>query len=54
MTDSEEIRDRIGNQVDAIIDGGVCGLEPTTVLDLSGETIAVLRQGKGDVSTLVS
>jgi tRNA threonylcarbamoyl adenosine modification protein (Sua5/YciO/YrdC/YwlC family) len=53
MTDPEEIRDRIGNQLDAIIDAGVCGLEPTTMLDLSGDSVLVLRQGKGDVSTFV-
>lgn len=53
-TDPEEIREQIGNQVDAIIDGGACGIEPTTVLDLMGDTVAVLRQGKGDVSALVS
>ena len=34
---------------DLIIDGGSCGLEPTTVIDLSGESPVVLREGKGDV-----
>ena len=47
MTDPEDIRDRLERQVDAIIDGGNCGIEPTSVLDLSGEEVAVLRQGQG-------
>ena len=53
MTDPEVIRDRLERQLDAIIDGGVCGLEPTTVLDLSEGAVSVIRQGKGDVSALI-
>ena len=37
---------------DVIIDGGYCGHEPTTVIDLSGEVPLVVRQGKGDISFL--
>jgi tRNA A37 threonylcarbamoyladenosine synthetase subunit TsaC/SUA5/YrdC len=47
--EAEAIRDILGHQVDLIIDGGSCGLEPTTVVDLSGESPVVIRQGKGDV-----
>jgi len=50
LTDAEEIRERLENQVDAIIDGGSCGLEPTTVIDLSDGDVTVLREGKGPVS----
>jgi len=50
LTDAEDIRDRLERQVDAIIDGGACGIEPTSVLDLSGDEVAVVRKGKGDVS----
>jgi tRNA threonylcarbamoyl adenosine modification protein (Sua5/YciO/YrdC/YwlC family) len=50
LTDPIEIEDRIGNQIEAIIDCGPAGLEPTTVLDLSKGTIDVLRVGRGDVS----
>lgn len=50
LTDPYEIRDRIGHAVDAIIDGGHCGLEPTTVVDLTGPTPRVVRAGKGDPS----
>jgi tRNA threonylcarbamoyl adenosine modification protein (Sua5/YciO/YrdC/YwlC family) len=53
MTDPESIRERLERQVDAIVDGGVCGLEPTTVLDLSEGVVTVVREGKGDVSELV-
>ncbi|MFQ5488697.1 MAG: L-threonylcarbamoyladenylate synthase, partial [Gammaproteobacteria bacterium] len=52
LTDPEEIRERLEKQVDVIIDGGYCGHEPTTVIDLSGETPVVLRHGKGDISFL--
>ena len=50
LSDPEEIRSRVENLVDAIIDGGACGVEPTSVVDLSRGEIAVLRKGKGDVS----
>jgi tRNA threonylcarbamoyl adenosine modification protein (Sua5/YciO/YrdC/YwlC family) len=47
LSDPEDIRDRLGNQVDAIIDGGSGGIEPTTVVDLTGPAPAVIRQGLG-------
>jgi tRNA threonylcarbamoyl adenosine modification protein (Sua5/YciO/YrdC/YwlC family) len=50
MTEAEEIRDRMSSLVDLIIDGGACGMEPTTVIDLSKGEFTVVRQGKGDVS----
>ena len=50
LTDPEDIRDRLETQVDAIVDGGSCGLEPTSVLDLSGDEVIVVRKGKGDVA----
>ncbi|MDH4054274.1 MAG: L-threonylcarbamoyladenylate synthase [Gammaproteobacteria bacterium] len=50
LTDPMEIEDRIGSQIEAIIDCGPTGLEPTTVLDLSKGTVEVLRVGRGDVS----
>ncbi len=52
MTDAEEIRARLENQVDGIIDGGSCGLEPTTILDLSEGEVAIRREGKGSISRL--
>lgn len=50
LTDPYEMRDLIGSQVDLIIDGGFCGFEPTTMVDMSGETPVLLRVGKGDSS----
>jgi len=50
LTDPLEIEDRIGNQIEAIIDAGPAGIEPTTVLDFSNDTVEILRVGKGDVS----
>ncbi len=52
ISDPYEIRDTIGNQVQLIIDGGFCGLEATTVVDLTGEMPEVMRKGKGSVEQL--
>ncbi len=48
MTDAREIESRIGHAVDLILDPGNCGLEPSTIVDLSGESPKLLRAGKGD------
>ncbi len=48
MNDPEAIRARIGNRVDLIIDAGVCSLEPTTVIELSGDSPEIVRLGRGD------
>lgn len=48
MTDATEIFERIGHRVDIVLDGGNCGLEPTTVVNLVGDRSTVLRAGKGD------
>lgn len=48
MTEAEDIRDRLDNEVDVIIDGGHCGIEPTTVVSLVGDQPDVLRVGCGD------
>ena len=47
MTDPEEIRSRLEHQVDLVIDGGFCGHEATTVLDLQGGTPELVRLGAG-------
>ena len=47
LTEGDEIRDQLGRQLDLIIDSGHCGIEPTTVIDLTGETPVLLRQGMG-------
>ncbi len=53
LTDANEIDERIGHQVDLIVDGGAVGIEPTSVIDLSGGSVEILRKGRGDVSALV-
>ncbi len=53
MTDANEIDERIGHQIDLIVDGGAVGIEPTSVIDLSGGSVEILRKGRGDVSALV-
>jgi tRNA threonylcarbamoyl adenosine modification protein (Sua5/YciO/YrdC/YwlC family) len=50
LTEPEEVAERVGKLVDAIIDGGACGVEPTSIVDFSRGEIAVLRSGKGDTS----
>ncbi|WP_106477566.1 L-threonylcarbamoyladenylate synthase [Phytohalomonas tamaricis] len=50
MTDAEDIRDRFGAQLDLIIDGGACHLEPTTVVDLRELPPTIVREGRGDTA----
>jgi len=54
LTEPWEIRDRLEHLVDLVIDGGACGLTPTTVVDLTTDTPAVLRYGKGDATDFES
>jgi tRNA threonylcarbamoyl adenosine modification protein (Sua5/YciO/YrdC/YwlC family) len=54
LSEPEEIRDRLDKLVDVIIDGGACGVEPTSVLDLSRGEVSILRKGKGDVTAFES
>ncbi len=51
MTDAEEIRDRYANQLDLIIDGGACQLEPTSVVDLRELPPTIVREGRGELSS---
>ena len=50
MMDPYEMNQILGHGVDLILDGGYCGFEPTSVIDLHDETPKVRRVGKGDVS----
>ena len=52
LSEGDEIRARLERQLDLILDAGHCGIEPSTVVDLSGETPVVLRMGRGDVGAL--
>jgi tRNA threonylcarbamoyl adenosine modification protein (Sua5/YciO/YrdC/YwlC family) len=50
LTDPYDIRDTIGHDLDLVIDGGFCGMEPTTVVDMCEDPPRVVRVGKGDVA----
>lgn len=50
LSEAQEIRSRLEHQVDLVIDGGVCGVEPTTVIDMSGAEPRVVRAGKGSLA----
>ena len=47
LTEAREIQRRLAHELDAILDGGDCGIEPTTVVDLSVSPPAIVREGKG-------
>ena len=50
LTQGWEIKERLDHVVDAVIDSGDCGVEPTTVIDFSDDELEVVRAGAGDVS----
>jgi len=50
MTQGWEINEELGGLLDAVLDSGDCGLEPTTVIDFSGDEPEILRRGAGDTS----
>lgn len=47
LSEPDDVRERIGNDVDLIVDSGACDVEPTTVLDLTTPVPEVLRHGRG-------
>lgn len=49
LNDAEEIRAHLDHVLDGIFDAGACGLDVTTVIDISGEKPVLLREGKGDI-----
>lgn len=51
LNDAETIRAKLEHQLDLILDGGACGIEPTTVIDLSGPAPILVRRGKGDIAS---
>ncbi|MER5544142.1 L-threonylcarbamoyladenylate synthase [Streptomyces sp. NPDC001118] len=48
LTQGWEIKDRLDHVVDAVVDSGECGTEPTTVVDFSGGEAEIVRRGAGD------
>ncbi len=53
LTHGREIQERLENQIDAVLDGGDCGVEPTTVVDLSSAPPVIVREGKGSLDPLL-
>ena len=52
LNDATDIRERFEHQIAAVINAGACPREPTTVLDLSGDEPALIRQGRGPLAAL--
>ncbi len=50
LSDPDEIVARVGRQVDLVVESGGCGVEPTSVVDLTEDTPAVVRRGLGDTA----
>ncbi len=53
LSDPRIIQERFGKRVDMIIDGGIIAATPSSVISLLDEGVAVIREGKGDVSAFV-
>jgi tRNA threonylcarbamoyl adenosine modification protein (Sua5/YciO/YrdC/YwlC family) len=50
LNDAEAIVARLGKQIELVIDGGACSMEPTTVVDLTGPEPLLIRAGRGDAA----
>lgn len=48
MTDGWQVKEALDGRVDAVLDSGDCGLDPTTVVDFSSGTAVITREGAGD------
>jgi len=53
LPDPEDLYDRYQHAIDLMLDAGACGLEPTTILDLTGPRPLLVREGRGDVSRVL-
>jgi tRNA threonylcarbamoyl adenosine modification protein (Sua5/YciO/YrdC/YwlC family) len=52
LSSAKEIRERLEHAVDLVIDAGPCGVEPSTVIDLTTDVPLVLRRGRGSLAQL--
>lgn len=52
LNDADHIRERLDHLIDFVLDAGACGIEPTTIVDLTGPEAVLVRQGKGPVEAL--
>lgn len=50
LTEGWEINERLEDQIELVLDAGVCGIEPTTVVDLSGKVPELIRVGRGPLT----
>jgi len=53
LTEARVIEQRLAHEVDAILDGGDCGVVPTTVVDLSVSPPTIVREGKGALGPIM-
>ena len=53
LTSGRQIEERLGHDIDAVLDGGDCGIVPTTVVDLSVEPAQIVREGRGSLEPIV-
>ncbi len=53
LTHGRDIQERLEHEIDAVLDGGDCGIEPTTVVDLSSSPPVIVRAGKGSLAPLL-
>lgn len=54
MTDADDIRELLEHQLELVIDGGHCGVEATTVVDLTHDEVKIIRKGKGETAPFES
>src|SRR5262245_41503935 len=52
LNDVDDIRARLGHAIDFVLDAGPCGVQPTTVVDLTGQQAVLVRAGKGGLAAL--
>lgn len=52
LSEATDIRARLERELDLVMDAGPCGIEPTTVVDLTGDTVEILRKGKGSITPI--
>jgi len=52
LNDPDEIRDRLQDRVQAVVDAGACPRQPTTIIDLTGDEPVLVRRGRGDPALL--
>jgi len=52
LADPADIRARLEHDIDLVLDAGACGIEPTTVIDLTGREAVVIRVGRGSLAAL--